>query len=264
MPKQPKQEFYAFGREMIRARDLDAAICVLWEAQLDTDLLYRWLLARWCFCHSGTASWICQIPKLYWQRMQEAASSSNYPRGGDRRHFRGKAAYNSVQFLMSKGIDGLFKPLLKGGSVLQVTSYVKQWVGFGPWAAFDVADTIELLGIANVDCSLLYQCMYRSPEEAATLVWKLEGRPKLGETQRVQWALSRILAELGDLKSPPRLHRNINYQEAETVLCRWKSFLSGSYYIGEDIQHCRDELLAFARCPLAQRLFAAGRKTGLF
>ncbi|MBZ4299837.1 hypothetical protein LAJ56_17985, partial [Streptococcus pneumoniae] len=65
-------------------------------------------LAYWCFYHVGTASWIADRSVGYWQRMEKAAGSKEYPRSSERRHFRGGQATRSVAWLKEHGLESLF------------------------------------------------------------------------------------------------------------------------------------------------------------
>lgn len=62
-----------------------------------------------------------------------------------------------------------------------------------------------------------------------------------------------------DGQAPPRFDRPLNVQEAETVLCKWKSYSGGHYEIGEDVAACREGLSRFFRCRTARRLKKAGQ-----
>src|SRR4051812_1446277 len=100
---------YEFGRELLRLNDLDPVYVAVWEARPDWLLgtkLSKWLLAYWCFYHAGTASWICDQDD-FWLAMFVAADSKDYPRSTERRHFRGKAALDSVVDLRTRGIKVL-------------------------------------------------------------------------------------------------------------------------------------------------------------
>jgi hypothetical protein len=78
------------------------------------------------------------------------------------------------------------------------------------------------------------------------------------------WAYDRLIKELGDLRAPPRYERPINIQEVETILCKWKSHLSGHYELGKDIIEVRHGLLRYAKCKLSQHLLAAGKRGGIW
>lgn len=262
---------YEFGEKLLETNDLDPVYLLLWEAKLEPETLCRWLLAYWSFYHVGTSSWITDPRKEegYWDRFETAAGSKEYPRCHERRHYRGENARKSARWLREQGIDSLFSQFYTAGYELKATAndimeYVREWVGFGPWIAFKVADMLERLDIIKVQFSSSEIGLYDSPQKGAEKLWDSEKGgeypPNVGE-----WAIERILSHLGGRLAPPRYERGINPQEAETVLCKWKSYLNGHYEIGEDIMACRVGLSRFSRTsPLSRKLFKAGAKGGLW
>lgn len=264
---------YDFGRELLRTRDLDPVYVILQGASFEPVLLRRYLVAYWCFYHMGTAAWIADSPKElgevgYWNRMMAAAGSKDYPRCSERRHFRGGQAIKSVTWLKGQGIAGLFDPLenpIQGGwAANNVMFLVRQWVGFGPWIAFKVADMLERLGIVPIVFSPA-EALYDSPREAAEVLWDMEGQPSSGFGSAAgEWAMGRILTELDGEKAPPRYERGINAQEAETILCKWLSYTKGRYHVGEDIESCRRSLFRFPKCESTQKLLKAAKAAKLW
>lgn len=266
---------YEFGRRLIESNDLDPVYVVLHRADcfLAKEDLEAWLLAYFCFYHVGTASWILDEETKgsghsYWEAMAEAAASKDYPRSPERRHFRGQNAIKSVEYLEEQGLVKLFAPFdlatsFHVGLPLKIVmSHVQTWVGFGPWIAFKVADMLERLGLCTIDFSS-YE-LYDSPNKGAAKLWIQEIGSIPDGVATTKWAIERIIAELGHLEAPPRYERVINAQEAETVLCKWHSYMSGHYELGEDIEAVRRGLLRFARTPTAQRLLRAGKEAKLW
>ncbi len=269
-----KLSIYEFGCRLLETKDLDPVYVLLHHTTMSELTRRRWLLAYWCFYHVGTASWIAEEPAEYnfWVRMKTAANSKEYPRSSERRHFRANNAIKSVTWLESKGLNQLFTPLRKFSTSTEVINYVKTWVGFGPWIAFKVADMVERLGIAKIEFGVDDAMLFDSPQEGARLLWNKE-RPNEAEPTKstiAAWAVSRILQELQltkHVKAPLSYDRNIGVQEAETILCKWKSYLvsnGGRYLIGEDIDHCLKGLEMFPDCELTQRLVRGGKLGGLW
>lgn len=253
-----------FGRQLVETGDLDPVYTMLWEAQLEPRQLRQWLMSYWCFYHSGTASWIAEaLPpanQWYWERMMRAAESSDYPRGTERRHFRGELSCKSVKWLADypKGLDYMFTAFTEGPkpkSLKSVMDYVKTWVGFGDWIAFKVADMLERLDLCQIDFSDADTFLFDSPKEGAEIVAAKYGKFNvLAQSNPSRWAVDYLREELGQLKAPPRFERNLNGQEYETILCKWKSHLNGHYEVGHDIKEIRAGLLRFSTCKLSQRL----------
>lgn len=256
---------YEFGRQLLDTGDLDPVYIVLWQAKLDPMMLRRWLLAYWCFYHCGTACWICSQPD-YWKAMETAAGSKEYPRSSERRHFRGTAAARSVAYLESRGSATLFDDLTMADvSVSAKMAVTKQWVGFGPWIGFKIADMLERLDICPVEFDHVAMFLFDSPREGAETLWSWEKDDEEMIPEEVgEWAVRQIIDEMAFRKAPPRDERYINAQEAETILCKWKSYLNGHYHVGKDIEEVHHGLLRYARCPLSQRLLRGGRDGGLW
>lgn len=260
---------------MLETNDLDPVYNVLWEAKLGPVELAHWLTAYWCFYHVGTASWIADgddCPHFY-ERMRAAASSKDYPRSSERRHFRGENAKRSVEWILKTTVGDLwaeFDTAKEQGRTLTVEGvmkYVGGWVGFGPWISFKVADMLERLGIVNVRFDTGAMFLFDAPREGAAMMREEYGEGEADwphEDRLGQWAVDSILGELGSFKAPPRYERSINVQEAETILCKWKSHRNGHYTIGKDTEEIRHGLLRFSRTKLCQRLFRAGRRSDLW
>lgn len=150
-----------FGRQLVQTGDLDPIYTMLQGAQLDRGTLKRWCLAYWMFYHAGVASKVAEAPD-FWAAVQRA-QDEKWPRGTERRHFKGKASQQSI--LMLGSFRGMTPEDLvtwaatahyhsedKGKFGAQpftaVRERVMRWRGFGPWIAFKVADmTDAVLGI---------------------------------------------------------------------------------------------------------------------
>ncbi len=151
-----------------------------------------------------------------------------------------------------------------------MTHVTKNWVGFGPWIAFKMGDMLERVMGWGIEFDGGEMFLFDSPKEGAMLLAQEEGMSPLQFNKDApigtvgHWAIDRILSELGKFKAPPRYDRYINVQEAETILCKWKSYRNGHYKLGEDLESSRASLLRFATVPLSQRLLKAGRKGGLW
>jgi hypothetical protein len=267
---------YDFGRQLIATGDLDPVYIVLWEAKLERELLWKYLVAYWSFYHMGTAAWITSH-RDYWLAMEMAARSKTYPRCSERRHFRGQAAINSVLWLRERDIDGLVEKFDRAArerrvlTVQAVMKHVQQWVGFGKWIAFKVADMLERLDLCRVSFDGSEMLLFDSPKEGAQMLWEMEDTPMFAPNQTCccEWAVARLLDELTDPVhglplAPPRYERPINSQECETILCKYKSYMKGHYHLGEDIDACLKALEKFPTCWLAKALQAAGHRAKMW
>jgi hypothetical protein len=258
-PPKGKMGVYEFGEQLLKTNDLDPVYVALGNAGLDDWTLRKWLLAYWCFYHAGTASWIVD-QESYWKAMWTAAADKMYPRCHERRHFRGDNALKSMADLEARGLTRAFRPLTgkETKPLSEVMAFVQTWRGFGPWIAFKVADMVERLGLLPVDFGDGGKFMYESPAAGAALLWESEiAWDAQGPDVTVPWAVNRILNELGHYTAPPRYERFINIQEAETILCKWKSYMGGHYALGEDVSGLLKSLGAFRDSPTARTLIVA-------
>lgn len=264
----PKMDCIPYGRLLIETGDLDPVYMLVWnceELRENRYVMEHWLLAYWSFYHMGTASWITDgwnDDFSYWERFQAAAVSKQYPRCRERRHYRGHAARASYNYLSKRGIEDLFSPFRepKEFTCKEVMTEVKTWVAFGDWIAFKAADMLERLGLASIAFSVDDVYLFDSPKEGARrLAESLSASPT--EAGLNAWAVDTLVNSYKDLKAPPRYERPIGAQEAETVLCKHKSYLNGKYKLKEDIESCQNCLRLFQeRSLLANNLYQVGKK----
>jgi hypothetical protein len=260
-----------FGKALLDTRDLDSVYVVLWRAYRGLDMtwpaLRKWLLAYWCFYHVGVASWIADGQELvlrdgYWDRMEQAASSPAYPRGTERRHFRGAKASAAVDWFRGRGLNYLFRQLTHGSvdlTLRTVTLTVTRWPQFGPWIAFKVADMLERLGVVPVEFSAadVFR-MFDSPRKGALEVAWRYSREK-GEDELLRWTYNYMVQLFGHYSAPPSGNRKVNIQEFETILCKWHSHLTGHYHIGKDTHEMHEALERYPGSGVSQQLLRAGR-----
>lgn len=253
---------YEFGKQLLAANDLDPVYVVVYEAGM-VRILPKWLLAYWCFYHVGTASWIVDQSN-YWKAMETAAGSKEWPRSPERRHFRGKNATESVSWLKERGVDALFNSLLRRSTIMATVliDYVQTWKGFGPWISFKVADMIDRVGLRDVRFNVSTAMYDGSPTEAAKMLWDEEKGGNVSKAEYCEYAVGRVLEEI-EVTAPPRHERPLGPQEAETILCKWKSYRGGQYHIGEDVESVKNGLKRFD-CPTSHKLYQAGAKGGLW
>lgn len=246
-----------FGQQLLDTNDLDPIYCMLWEAKLPRETLLKWLLSYWCHYHSGTASWTVD-QDCFWDALMAVAGSKEYPRCPERRHFRGQNAIKSVLDLQKQTVKERLDPITNGTEIAanDLMKYVQQWVGFGPWIAFKAADMIERLGLAKVRFDVNNITLFDSPREGAELMYLKYGNHKIKPTNVVSWSIKQLLYFFQGRLAPPRYERPINVQEAETILCKWKSHCNGHYQPGEDIESLRKTLRHYKDSPTSKRLLA--------
>lgn len=255
---------YEFGRQLIKTRDLDPVYVIVNSSDLKEAKLKQWLLAYFCFYHCGTASWIVDQDD-YWEAMRTAAASKDYIRSSERRHFRGELANKSVLWLEAQGVEKLFRGLRIGPTKLPaslVMSRVKTWYNFGNWIAFKVADMLERINLMQIQFQPndIFN-IFEAPREGARLMAQYYS---YSYNDPYMWAYEKLSNAFRDLDAPPTFDRQINIQEIETVLCKWKSHRSGRYEVGKDIAEVKHGLERYPVSKTASHLLEVGKKERLW
>lgn len=253
----PRLSIYDFGEHLLSSGDLDPVYIALDKAELDPDHLARWLLAYWCFYHCGAASAISDNKSgAFWaamvtaaRNMEPAPTGGRWPRGRERRHFRGDAATNAVitltkrfpepEGVLSYLLDGI-DPGADGLPFAQVAARAKGLPLFGPWISFKVGDMVDRLGLAEVDFDNAAVFMFQDPVKAALIFWRQKmGLVNGARPRDLEGMLEGVVEHLADHfkahTAPPIHDRPVGLQEIETILCCWKSHLNGHYPLFNDM-----------------------------
>ncbi len=271
-----------FGKHLLRHNDLDPIYVALYKchneipAAWSMGKLQRWMLAYWCFYHAGVACYMSdKTNEDFWPAMMEAAKNetlspaaisddlahvkNRWPRGSERRHFRGRQGVAAVQELtrrypvptdlvgfvmgnMASDTPQLFR---------EVSGRAQMLRGFGPWIAFKICDMADrVLGIPiNVDNAAVF--MFKDPVKAALMVWRDKaGLPETAKPKRELEAINFVVDYLTDyfkeFKAPPSGNRQVGLFEVETVLCKYKSHLNGHYPLYNDVDEINEGLLQWS------------------
>src|ERR1051325_5984782 len=158
MNKQHFKAAVAFGEKLITTGDLDPVCIVVAEARLTKSERARWLLAYSCLYHLAAATWITQWEEEeFWDWMVAAAKNGDlfWPRGSERRHWRGKASLSCVQWLQNNypKPEHIAYYWCTGGTAYGVMERVQEFPYFGKWISFKVADLAERVMNYPVDFS---------------------------------------------------------------------------------------------------------------
>lgn len=275
-------DIYEFGAHLLETGDLDPVYIALdkmeWQ---DADQQARWLIAYWCFYHCGAASYISEASgKDFWQRMSIAAKNEaaapdggRWPRGSERRHFRGEAAVKAVTKLWGRFMDNPHE-LVEGiayrsnqpGAVFEgalgipdalpyatVAGRAAELPLFGPWISFKVADMLDRLGIVPVDFDQAAVFMFKDPVKSALMLWREHQKlPETAKPKDEAAVINMVVDHLNDhfkgFTAPPRHERPVGLQEIETILCKWKSHRNGHYPLFNDIDEIRHGLSGWSEC----------------
>ena len=245
-----------FGDHLLRTGDLDPVYIALTNVDWHWKTLYQWLIAYWCFYSCGFASWVAgKDGREFWGHMIIAAENKSptpfdgrWPRGRERRHFRGQQGISAVRELA--GLYGdrpydMVRNIMNGAPDYQeVTKRVRSHRGFGPWIAFKVADMTDRVLKQHVDFTEAAIFMFKDPVKAAFMYWNQQHGRALElitpvEVDRViHQVVKELIAYFAETRghmAPPMGDRLVGLQEIETILCKWKSHLHGHYPLFNDI-----------------------------
>jgi hypothetical protein len=229
-------EVLEFGQALVETGDLDPVYIYLTAKKLKDPALRRWLLAYSMFYHVGVSDYLSQYEDdEFWKAVGK--DFQTFPRGEERRHFRGQVAINAVtymsEFVPETVVDYWYKDL----KFKEVIAAIQTLPLYGPWISFKLADMGERCLGLNIDFSECELNFYKEPRMGAALV--LTGNPNYPiQGKEVLSVVDYITTNLNDkdLRAPPGGDRRLNIQEAETILCKYKSFKKGHYYVGKDIE----------------------------
>ena len=272
-----KMSLDEFGFALLAEHDLDPVYDVLYYAQLEPDLLRRWLLAYWCCYNAGESSWLSEQGD-FWEQMAEMAANETpapiggrWPRGTERRYFRGQKAVDAIQVLSKRFPQPELAVVLleKSGSYTNVQKEIlsvddsgqKRWPMFGPWIAFKVGDMLERVLDVTIDFTGSDVFFFDSPRKAAE-EWMATERPdlwdRLTRQEIITKAIDFLSSKFGDKLAPPSENRFMGLQEYETILCKWGSHMHSHYPICKDIIELREVLHQWSSVSsTAEKLHAA-------
>lgn len=278
----PRLTVEDFGRKLIKSGDLDPIYIGLHDINLNEDQLPNWLVAYWCFYHAGFACFASEqtSDRAFWEVMMEAARNETptpvggrWPRGSERRHFRGQQGIRSIQDMIDKyghdthgclslvldiafplGIDFIEQSNSAEKyrrPVGEIFERAQKLRGFGDWISFKIADMLDRCTSYSVEFDNAHIFMFSDPVKGAKLAnahWDYIFSGKQDDI--CNDVVSRLINEFSDLTAPPRHERPVNVQEVETVLCKWKSHLNGHYPLGKDTLEIAHGLAPW--CPISE------------
>ena len=252
--------FLYFGDELIRSEDLDPVYVALARANLDDALLKRMLLAYWCYYSMGTASRIAEAGGHKFFDMMWKAWAEKWPHGFERRHFYGESAKQSILFLQSQFngyAERIVDDMTYHSTVHEIVEAVKRYRGFGVWMGWKIADMSERVLGYDVDFSDPVPVMYGDVIKGMALMYYGDKNHDIGVEER-NLVVNALNKDFSHWTAPPWYDRQFNAQEGETVLCKYKAYFYGEYYIGKDIAEVSHGLSFAAKqgCDLAGHLLA--------
>jgi len=231
-----------FGRVLLKTGDLDPVYIMLYKAKLSKGTLARWLLAYWWFYSSGVVSTLSVLEgKKFYSLATDMATGTNAPRGAERRHFRGAAAFNAIKWFQKQypcpedAVEEL-SHFAEGKLAPAVIGWITDsWPLFGPWIAFKATDMLERCLGVKVEFKGEDLKLYSTPTQGAfELCQEKKWGTRWGEVDDVAGVVKRLEKEFKNYKAPPDYKRPVNVQEIETCLCKYHSHITGHYPLGKD------------------------------
>lgn len=262
-----------FGKALFSSADLDPIYVALGPALSKQPQLYRWLVAYWCFYHAGFACYASEHEGAdYWEILERAAANADlppvgdrWPRGTERRHFRGEASKRAVAKLRKayRQPEQMVDRLLDGPSdIRSVIDRVREHYLFGPWIAFKVADMLDGCVGAKVLQNDMTLFLYDTPRESIQLNIEADNIPGVSAKnlspdsfiKAMRW----LQRELRECQIPHKPHSTPDWFSIETVWCKHLSHCHGHYPLYKDIYEIRHGLEPWLSVSkTAKRFFAA-------
>ena len=271
-----KMDIVDFGRGLFESNDLDPVYVTLYElvsrGVWDRDQLKRWLVAYWCFYSCGFASYVSEFEgPQYWEQLGIAAENKiespagcRWPRGAERRHFRGRNATDGIAMLHTRYdrpeqmVDYIVgSQMMDPQPFKTVCARVREHSAFGPWIGFKVCDMLDRVMEVPVDFDQAAIFMFKDPVKAVIMLWRQatgygkEAKPK-DLSSVIDQVVTMLSGEFKEFKAPPLYDRPVGLQEVETVLCKWKSHMNGHYPMGKDTREITEGLAPWAGFTSAQ------------
>lgn len=244
-----------FGKLLFTSGDLDPVYLALNGSKMEDDQLARWLVAYWSFYHCGLACWASERRgKAFWAALLEAARNETeapcrgrWPRGTERRHFRGAAGLSAVEALRKRYgstpedmVEFMADGPLDVRSVIDRASTHRL---FGSWIGFKIADMLDAVVGLKVKQDDVSVFLYDTPRKS--ILEKLPLLPikqKGTEEELLERAMHWLRDELEDHPIPHKPKSKPDWFSLETVWCKHLSHMHGHYPPFKDIHEIRHGL----------------------
>ena len=260
----PKMSIEEFGDGLLKTQDLDPVYTMLYRTSLPEDHLRRWLLAYGMSYSSGVVGYISeQKDEKFWDTMATFATNlddtpigGRWPRGRERRHFRGIAAERAVQTMRVRyphpedAIKYLEMPVSRHRDIscAELMARVQEWPLHGPWIGFKMADLLDRVTDMNVEFTGSDVLFFDSPKKAAKQ-WMAQAHPGVNysrDSTYVMEACVHLMKVFGERLAPPAMDRKVALAEIETILCKWGSHMNWHYPVGIDTKELVEALEPWA------------------
>lgn len=285
--KYERVDIETFGKHLLDSGDLDPIYIALHKARECRDMLdpqlKRWLVAYWCLYHAGAASYLSEFEgNAFWLELGKAArndepapTGERWPRGHERRHWRGEAARKACRTMAGMYPDApedivhtiIRSPDMGPLPFSTIAERAQKLPLFGPWISFKVADMTDRVLGCKVEFDNNAVFMFKDPTEAALKLWRVKAglnenaMPRFKD-KAIQDVVDYLTHHFRLYNAPPLGDRPVGLQEVETILCKWKSHMNGHYPFYNDIIEIREGLQLWKTSSDTARHFLAAMPKG--
>lgn len=253
MRNYPRLGMVEFGRHLLSSGDLDPVYVALNGAGYDDATRNRWLTA---YCAYYSCAVACHMSALdgssFWAEMFLAAENEvsapyggRWPRGHERRHFRGGQAVAGVRDWRDRyptEPHRMFALIAGEGpeSFASVRERALKHRSVGDWLSFKMVDLVDACMGVTVDQSDITPFLYETPRAGLLEFWRQrqglppEARPK-DEPAVLRAVLVHLEHEFQELSPPHKLGQRVDMFSLETIACKFKSHLNGHYPLWNDV-----------------------------
>lgn len=259
----PRLGMEDFGRHLISTGDLDPVYVALNKMNMPSAQRNRWLTAYSAFYHCGVACYFSEKEgDDFWEwmliaseNMHETPVGGRWPRGSERRHFRGGQAVSAVKewaHRYGEYPQDMFTQIAgQGGSFNEVARRAMEHRSIGSWLSFKVVDLVDGVMKKPIDQSDIRPFLYDAPRKSLLREWRERqgfsehARPK-DEQHALEVMLDHLKKEFDDLEVPHKPGQAVDMFCLETVACKHQSHLNGHYPLYNDTREIRHGLQSWA------------------
>lgn len=266
----PRQDLVGFGSLLFSSGDLDPIYIAAQGSSYSPQQLARWLVAYWLFYAAGFASYASEhSDREFWRVLARAAVNADltpiggrWPRGSERRHFRGPRAVEAVRRLHEQysSAQQMVDFLTTGGmDVSSVISRARGHYLFGDWISFKIADMLDalIMPVRQDDISVF---LYDSPRKSILENIRLGTVPVptgLDEAGQLAAAMKWLGKKLKNCSVPHKPGAQPDLFCLETVWCKHLSHMHGHYPPLKDVVEIHEGVQPWVRvCSSAGRFKA--------
>lgn len=253
----PRLTLEDFGRQLILSFDLDPVYVALNASGFSREQKLRWLVAYIAFYHCGFASWVSEREGgEFWSALLVAARNESiapvggrWPRGRERRHFRGAQATQAICDWSSRyRPEEMFEYIAgEGGLVSEVIGRAKEHRSIAEWSGYKCADLVDACLGLELDQRETGILFYDTPRESMLRYWReWRGQEPEDEESAILEVLLKLSVEWHDLRIPHKPWKRLDYLALETCFCKFLSHLNGHYPLGNDIHEITVSLETWA------------------